>query len=280
MVIIKTGDTYDQIGERHGDFEDWISNILLSRGCELSIVVVDPRSGGKLPKFSFVSGIVITGSHATVREDVPWIRQLSRWLQQALIHQVPILGICFGHQLLAQCLGGVVTARTSGAEIGSIPITVTKEGGKDPLFDSIPPTFAAQLIHWESAVRLPPEAVVLAHSLSEPHQAFRVGPCAWGVQFHPEISKTIVTEYLDLLDPRLSAEGHDVNQLKALVTATPYSTEVLRNFATYVAGRPPPSSVTRICGLIFGGTFLNLIWASVSPWIAWLAGVKEYGRGR
>src|SRR6267154_3713683 len=81
------------------------------------------------------------------------------------------------------------------------------------------------------------DAVVLAHSLSEPHQAFRVGPCAWRVQFHPEISRAIVAEYLDLLAPRLLAEGHGVNQLKAHVIATPYSTEVLRNFATYIAAR-------------------------------------------
>lgn len=235
IVIIKTGDTFDQIRDRYGDFEDWISDILASADCDHPIVVVDPRDGKNLPESVSIAGIVVTGSHAMVTEDVPWIRELSRWLQEAVHHRVPTLGICFGHQVLAQCLGGMVTERNKGAQIGSVPIVVTPEGREDPLFGSIPPTFAAQLVHWQSAVQLPPNAIVLAHSLMEPHQAFRVGPCAWGVQFHPEISKAVVAEYLDLLAPRLAAEGHGVNQLKAEVSATPYSVEVLRNFATYIA---------------------------------------------
>lgn len=237
IVIVKTGDTFDQIRDRHGDFEGWISDILASADCGHPIVMVDPRFGEDLPEPASISGIVVTGSHAMVTEDVPWTRELSRWLQQAVGRQVPTLGICFGHQVLAQCLGGMVAERKNGAQIGSVPITVTREGREDPLFGSIPRVFAAQLIHWQSAVRLPPDAVILAHSKSEPHQAFRLGPCAWGVQFHPEISKAILTEYLDLLASRLSAEGHDVNHLTSQLVATPYSTDVLRNFARYVANR-------------------------------------------
>src|SRR5207237_2613348 len=108
-----------------------------SADCDYPIVVVDPRSGENLPECASISGIVVTGSHAMVTEDVPWLGDLSRWLQQAVRHQVPTLGICFGHQVLAQCLGGMVTERNTGAQIGSVPITVTREGREDPLFGSI-----------------------------------------------------------------------------------------------------------------------------------------------
>lgn len=151
--------------------------------------------------------------------------------------EVPTLGICFGHQALAQCLGGRVAQRNNGAQIGSVQITITPEGSEDALFGSLPPAFIGQVIHWESAVQLPADAVILAHSHSEPHQAFRVGRCIWGVQFHPEITESIVAQYLDLLASRLLAEGHNVDKLRARLIAAPYSTQVLRNFARYVAGQ-------------------------------------------
>ncbi|MFT3759978.1 MAG: hypothetical protein QM748_14390 [Thauera sp.] len=89
----------------------------------------------------------------------------------------------------------------AGLEIGTHAIHLTPEGRQDPLFATLPASFPAQLVHRQSALILPPGASVLAHNAHEPHQAFRIGRCAWGVQFHPEFSAAAMQGYLDRLAP-------------------------------------------------------------------------------
>ncbi|MET4022084.1 GMP synthase-like glutamine amidotransferase/poly-gamma-glutamate capsule biosynthesis protein CapA/YwtB (metallophosphatase superfamily) [Bradyrhizobium sp. S3.2.12] len=239
IVIVKTGDAFDQIRDRRNAFEDWISDVLASAACDHPILVVDPRVGQTIPDSTSISGMVITGSHAKLTDNLPWLEELSRSLLRAVRDEVPTLGICFGHQVLAECLGGRLAQRSNGAEVASVQVTVTPEGREDALFRSLPRAFTGPVVHWQSAVRLPADAVILAHSPLEPHQAFRIGRCAWGVQFHPEIPESIVARYLDVLAPRLLRDGHDVDELRAQLVRAPYSMQVLRNFARYVASQEP-----------------------------------------
>lgn len=137
------------------------------------------------------------------------------------------MGICYGHQLLAHACGGVVNVNPAGLEIGTKEITLADDANKDLLLGELPATFPAQLIHYQSVRSLPEGAQLLAHSDIEPHQAFRIGSYAWGVQFHPEFSATAMRGYITQLQAKL--EDHE--SLLAKVEATPAATSLLRRFA-------------------------------------------------
>ena len=87
----------------------------------LPVVVLDPRRGDTLPPPAQISGAVVTGSHAMVSHREPWSEATGAWLAQLVAHGTPLLGICFGHQLLAHALGGEAGNHPGGPEIGTVP---------------------------------------------------------------------------------------------------------------------------------------------------------------
>lgn len=241
IAILKTGSTYPAIRERFGDFEDWfVAGLTRDRKDDESHLelqtfhVVD----GELPDASGEwDGIVVTGSPAMVSEREPWSETTARWLANAIEAGVPALGVCYGHQLLAHAMGGEVGYHPQGRESGSYAIRLTASASEDPLFGSLPQQFPAQLTHLQSVLALPPGAVLLASSEFEPHQAFRIGNHAWGIQFHPEFSDDVMRAYLDVQTPALRKEGLDPAQLIDEVVETPDASALLQRFVDWLASR-------------------------------------------
>lgn len=194
VLIVTAGNTFPDVRQMQGDFDDWIAAGL---GESVPQLRVDARKQLEFPFPAELSGVVITGSHAMVTDREPWSERLAAWLKTCVQAQVPMLGICYGHQLLAHALGGQVGNRPEGIEIGTHTIRLTEAAAEDPLFQTMPQQFGAQLVHKQSVLGLPPDAVLLASGENEAHQAYRVGPCAWGVQFHPEFSVVAMQAYLD-----------------------------------------------------------------------------------
>ena len=161
------------------------------------IVICD---GAALPDPSTLAGAIITGSHAMVTDRAGWSEDLARWLRLAIPQQLPVLGICYGHQLLAQALGGTVGPRALGLSFGTIPVIRTPRSDADPLFGKMPATFPAHVIHQQVVMSLPPDTVVLGQSPADPHQILRFAPQVWGVQFHPEFPAAAIDGYAKALD--------------------------------------------------------------------------------
>lgn len=230
LYIVKTGDTLPALREQHGDFEDWIEHGLNGQG--LPVRTIDPRSNSEWPAQALIAGVVVTGSHAMVTDRAAWSERTAVWLAQLVRTEVPVLGICYGHQLLAHAMGGVVGHHPRGLEIGTVLVQCTEAAQDDALLSNLPACFAAQVVHEQSVLRLPPDAVVLASNAHEPHQAFRVGPSAWGVQFHPEFSGDAMQGYMNAIGPRLEAAGDSV-----AVRQTPEAATLLPRFAQWVATR-------------------------------------------
>ncbi|MBC8249817.1 MAG: CapA family protein, partial [Anaerolineales bacterium] len=145
-------------------------------------------AGDSLPPPEWGQIVILSGGPMSPHDldAYPFLRAESDFLRQALQIKVPILGLCLGHQLLANLLGGEVDVGQQ--EVGWLPVQLSEAGTQDLLFDGVPQEFTPFHYHIEQAVTLPPEATVLASSPLCPVQAFRYGQAlVWGVQFHPEI---------------------------------------------------------------------------------------------
>jgi GMP synthase (glutamine-hydrolysing) len=237
ILIVKTGDTLPELAATEGDFEHWIARGLRASGLPLAIAVADPRAplGHPLPQPAALAesgtAVVVTGSHAMVTDREAWSEATARWLGEAVALGVPVLGICYGHQLLAHAMGGQVAPHPGGLEMGTVTVQRTPQAAEDPLFSALPDTWSAPVAHRQSVRRLPPGALHLAGNGFETHHAYRVGRCAWGVQFHPEFSPAATRAYVAHLADDLRAQGQCPQTLETGVTDTPQAARVLARFA-------------------------------------------------
>ena len=133
-------------------------------------------------------GVLISGSAASVLEPPAWLAPMRALLEDALREHVPVLGICFGHQVLAEAAFGVgAVRRAPNSELGWVEIART---GADPLLDVLPERLVCFSSHHDEVVENLEAMHVLARSERCAVQAYRVGDApAWGVQFHPEMER-------------------------------------------------------------------------------------------
>lgn len=230
VLIVKTGSAVPSVVARRGDFEDWIAAGLALPSQRVRVVRID--TGEPLPNARRLAGIVVTGSSAMVSERLPWSEAAAAWMAAAVRAGTPTLGICYGHQLLAQGLGGRVAQNPQGREIGTVAVTLTAEAVADPLLGKLAPPLSVHATHQEAVLELPSEAILLASTQLDTNHAFRVGRRAWGVQFHPEFDADILRGYLEARRDVIEAEGTDVDALLAGVLESSVGSTVLRRFGS------------------------------------------------
>lgn len=173
---------------------------------------------------------IITGSPANVTDKLPWSEQTAGWIRDAMDAGLPVLGICYGHQLMAYALGGRVDYNGAGRETGTQMVSLTAQGLADELLQGVPARFAANLIHEQSVIEVPSCATVLAYNEHDPFQMLRLGDRAVSMQFHPEFSAPIMSSYIEVLHEMLAGEGANVAALAASVEQTPHATGIARSF--------------------------------------------------
>jgi GMP synthase (glutamine-hydrolysing) len=196
--------------------------------------LVAVAEGELLPAPDAPAGIVVTGSSAMVSQREPWSERTAAWLARAVERETPVLGICYGHQLLAHALGGSVGRNPRGREIGTVVVRSLAPAQRDPLLGVWGAAEPAHVTHLESVLALPAGAVRLAESDLDPVQAFSAGPRAWGVQFHPEFDADTVRTYLVARTEKVRAEGLDSEALLAAVREAPGGPRLLRRFAELI----------------------------------------------
>jgi len=232
VLIIKTGNTIPSLRAENEDFEDWFI-----RGTGLDsnrFVCCAVDKGESLPAVDDVAAAIVTGSPAYVTDLAPWNEIAAVYLRLLHEQQKPILGVCYGHQLLAWAFGGVVGFHPKGREIGTIDVELTREAASDLLFDKMPKKFSAQASHQQSVLSLPDEAVLLAKNSFDAHHAFRLGSSTWGVQFHPEFSAHVMSSYIRERRNDIAKEGLNVEELLARVEATPVPVSLLQHFSELI----------------------------------------------
>ncbi len=228
LLIVKAGSTIAKIVANRGDFEEHILSAM-----ELphdSAKVIDISQGQKLPDHSNVSGVVICGSHYMVTDDYPWLHEAAIWLRASANLMLPVLGICWGHQLLNMALGGKSGDNPNGREFGTFSVNLNEEAQTDPLLGGLGDSILGQMTHTQCALKLADGAVHLANSSMDPNQAFRYNNHMWGLQFHPEFDVEITHAYIDLVRRYLAKEGQDPEILKNSCAETPVGKIILQRF--------------------------------------------------
>jgi GMP synthase (glutamine-hydrolysing) len=225
ILVVKTGEPVPKIAEKRGQFADLIVGSI-GPGFAGEYAVVDIRTE-EAPSPRSADAIVITGSAANVPTREAWMLRTEAWLREVVAVGTPVFGICFGHQLLAQALGGEVQKNPRGREIGTIAVDRTSD---DPIFDGLPARFTANVTHIDTVVRLPPGAVGLARSPLEDYHAIRFTEACYGVQFHPEIDAEVMRGYVEMRRESLASEGFDVEAMLAAIGEGDPGRQTLRNF--------------------------------------------------
>ena len=201
------------------------------RELDADLVEFDVTSGDLPTATDGFDAVVVTGSRASVYWDEAWIEPLLAYIADAAAAGVPILGVCYGHQAVAEALGGRV-AGMDGFELG---YNTVERVGEDPLFAGIDDSFTVFTTHGDTVVELPPGATLLAKNDYGVH-AFRVGD-AWGVQFHPEYDARTAR---DIAEDKRETVGDDrVDRVLADITpervdAACEAKRLFENFTQYV----------------------------------------------
>lgn len=214
LGILQTGHSPDELQKDLGDYGEIFTRLLGGQGFDFEVFsVVD----GIFPDGADAADCwLITGSKHGAYEDHAWIPPLENLIRQIHADRRPMVGVCFGHQIIAQAMGGKVEKFKDGWSIG--PVEYDLEGRK------------AQIMAWhqDQVVDLPPGAEVVGHSDFCKYAALRYDDSIWTIQPHPEFDREFVE---GLITHRGKGVVPD-NQLEKAVAAmdTPLSTEMLAQY--------------------------------------------------
>ncbi|CCJ49789.1 glutamine amidotransferase [Bordetella parapertussis] len=221
VLILHTGNPAAALRAAHGSYAEMLRQAagLDAAGTHVVASYKDeaPRAPGAY------RAALITGSPAMVTDRAPWS-------EAAAGAGLPMFGICYGHQLLAHALGGVVGDNPAGRELGTLPVELLPAAATDPLLAGLPAAFDAQMMHEQAVLAAPPGAAVLARSAQDAHQMLRLAPRIYTAQFHPEFTPGFVAAHLRHHAALYAAHGLDVEGLARAAGPTPLAASLVRRF--------------------------------------------------
>jgi GMP synthase-like glutamine amidotransferase len=212
---------------------------ILRRPIESGSVVeyVDLFRGATVPsRIDGYDGLIVLGGPMGVYEDdrYSFIRPELKLIEDALKKRVPMLGICLGSQLLAKAAGAKVY-KGNAKEIGWHDVTLTEDADYDWLFLGFPDRFRA--FHWHGdTFDVPKGSLMLASSELFPNQVIKVGPAAYGIQFHLEVTEQMIREWISVNQEELAGLNGKVDP-KAILDETPERIEALNRLGAALGAR-------------------------------------------
>ena len=208
--ILQTDSVLTQFQPAHGDYPAMFQRLLGERGLigetpdarELAFSSYDVRIG-EYPSHRSCDAYLITGSRHSVYDELPWIAELVGFLRQALAESRKVIGICFGHQLIAHYFGGETRLADAGWCVGVHRAEVISD---EPWMLPTGRNFGLLSSHKDQAVRLPPGARPFARTDACPNAGFVLGDQILTFQGHPEFSRDYALDLLNLRQELLGAE--------------------------------------------------------------------------
>ncbi len=197
--IIETGEVPPELKARYGDYPDMFAAMLGAADPSLEFVTLRIVSGDAPGDPRDADAWLVTGSRHGVYDDLPWIAPLKDFLRACVAQGVPVVGICFGHQILAEALGGSAAKSDRGWVLGLQDYEVAD---RPSWMTHVPDRFAMHALHQDQVLSLPGDATVLARSEHCDYAAVAYGdpeaPYAISVQPHPEYNRDFIADLIAL----------------------------------------------------------------------------------
>lgn len=190
IAIIQLGEPPAEVKDAIGEQHHWFIRALNLSAEKYRLI--RPDLGQMLPNETEISGAILTGSWAMVTSQADWSEAAAAWIRDAYQRALPLFGVCYGHQLMAHALGGVVEDNPCGWEGGLQWVNMSKDAADDALLCGLPERFSAWLSHLQTVSAPPPRAKVLASSRQDGCQIIRYSKQAFSVQFHPEFTAAVM----------------------------------------------------------------------------------------
>lgn len=188
--------------EHPGSFRD----LMQADGVTWDPVELD--EGEPIPALDDYDALMVFGGPMDVwqEEEHPWLVPEKAAIRDWVSAGRPYLGICLGHQLLAEAMGGKV-GLMNAPEVGVTDVSLTEAGRGSPLFRDLPPAFPTLQWHGAAVQALPPGGVILAENAHCNIQALQVGSRAFGIQYHVELTEATVPEWGVIPEYRCALEA-------------------------------------------------------------------------
>lgn len=209
--ILKTGDIPDDIETEFDTYSHMIAAMLDKAGLDASYVFFDILGGDLPDSVTACDGWMVTGSKFGVYEDHDWIAPLKSFIRESYTNTVPMVGICFGHQIIASALGGTVEKTDIGFLCGNNDYQLT-----EPLAftNAAENNFTIQAMHQDQVTTLGEAARVLAKSAQCPNAALAYGDTVLSFQGHPEFSARYSRDLIETRTPHIIAAERGAQALE------------------------------------------------------------------
>ena len=194
IIVFDCGQSILEVSQQFGYAPDWIIEILRHTECTFRRV---KAFEGETVTYRDGDAWIITGSPQSVYDELDWMLDLEDKIRKTQSLNKAILGICFGHQIIAKSFGGRVELNPNGWELGAYPIELTKMGLKSGLLSGFLNNTIVYQSHGDCVITLPENAVELAVN-NKGTQAIKFDNNIYGVQFHPEFTWDIIKKYVSV----------------------------------------------------------------------------------
>ncbi len=230
LTIIQTGDVPAPLAGRFGPYPDMFRRMFDLTGAAFDYDTVRAHDGAPLPDPAGLEAILITGSAAGVYDDLPWLEPLRQFIRSAYAARTPTIGICFGHQIMADALGGDVRKSEKGWGLGRHVYGVRR---RPALLGTAPDALAVACSHQDQVIAPPADADVILASEFTPNAGllYRNG-AAISLQPHPEFDDDYARALAQLRRGR--APDAVVDAALASLSTPSHSADVSRYLAAFL----------------------------------------------
>ena len=188
---------------KFGDHSDFFRNLFQKYTPEVSLDIFDVQKEEYPDDKSDYRGFICTGSRFSVYDDAPWIMRLKRFIKELYDNHIKFVGVCFGHQMIAEALGGKCSLSDNGWGIGVKKTVIHK---KPPWMNPELGSYNLLVSHRDQIETLPPEGSLIAGNDHCPYSMITVGNHFLGIQGHPEFTHPFLEE---LMQSRLDLMGRE-----------------------------------------------------------------------